>query len=250
MRTLLVVDDEKLMADGLSALLATTFAGRLQVLHCYSARQAVEIAAQTPVDLLVTDINMPDRSGLELHAELAQIRPEMQVIYLTGYSEFEYARTAVDQHAFAYVLKGEGDEVVISAVERVLSLWAEEDRETAPPPREAEKDTGEEAPEWMGELHAYIHAHLSEDLSLNRLAEFCHFHPVYLSRAYREATGSTLTDYIGGARLNLSRKLLRESRMSIGEIARCTGFATDNYFCRWFRKQTGMSPQSFRQKRN
>ncbi len=59
-------------------------------------------------------------------------------------------------------------------------------------------------------------------------------------------TGRTLSDHIGVVRLRKARELLRESRMTIGEIARCTGFATDNYFCRWFRKQTGESPQGYR----
>ena len=60
MQTLLIVDDEVLIAQGLHAMLAQAFAGRLQVLCCYSAAQALDIAEQTRVDILLTDINMPD----------------------------------------------------------------------------------------------------------------------------------------------------------------------------------------------
>ena len=239
MKTLLVVDDEKLIADGLRGMLAEALEGRVRVLCCYSAKEAVALAAEHPVDVLLTDINMPGRTGLELHDELRRFRPEVQAVYLTGYSDFEYARKALDQHAFAFLLKGEGDEVVIQTVEKALGFAGEEER--------MEKPSGEEAyPGWVQDLHDYIRSHLSEDLSLNHLAEYCHFHPVYLSRTYREATGKTLSEYLGTARLDKARELLRESRMSIGEIARCTGFATDNYFCRWFRKQTGESPQGYR----
>ena len=241
MKTLLVVDDEKLIADGLRAMLAEALEGQARVLCCYSAREAVNLAAENPVDVLLTDINMPNQTGLELHDELRRVRPEIQVIYLTGYSDFEYARKALDQHAFAFILKGEGDEFVIRTVEKALGFSEEKEEIPAGP--------GEDYPAWIQDLHEYIQRHLSEDLSLNSLAEYCHFHPVYLSRTYREATGKTLSEYLSMVRLNKARELLRESRMSIGEIARCTGFATDNYFCRWFRKQTGESPQGFRKAR-
>ena len=240
MQTLLIVDDEVLIAQGLQAMLAEAFAGRLQVLCCYSAAQALDIAEGTQVDILLTDINMPDTSGLELHEILRRKHPDCQVIYLTGYSDFEYARKALDQHAFAYVLKGEGDDFVISTVERAMKKEA---------PRQEPPSDPHAGTEWIEELHAYIQAHLNEDLSLNRLAEECHFHPVYLSRVYRENTGMTLSDYINQCRQEQAEQLLRNSRMTVLEISRLMGFATDNYFCRWFRKRTGISPHSFRNKK-
>ena len=105
-------------------------------------------------------------------------------------------------------------------------------------------------PEWVHHLRAYIRENLSRDLSLKCLAEICHFHPVYLSRTWRKLTGVTLSDYIGGVRLEKARTLLRESRISIVEISRRTGFTTSNYFCRWFRKQTGTSPLRYREKQS
>ena len=242
MKTLLVVDDEKLIADGLKAMLEESFRDRLHVECRYSAKEALALIAENPVDILLTDINMPNRTGLELHDEARNLRPDIRVVYLTGYSDFEYARKALDQHAFAYVLKGEGDDVVVRTVERALHEPEETGAET--PPAESEG-----MPEWIRRLHGHIRENLSQDLSLNSLAEFCHFHPVYLSRTYRELTGMTLSDYISGVRLEKARELLHKSRMNIGEIARCTGFATDNYFCRWFRKQTGESPQGYRKRK-
>ncbi|MBR5109780.1 MAG: response regulator [Clostridia bacterium] len=236
MRTLLIVDDEVMIADGLRAMLAEAFAGRLRVLRCYSAAQAMEIAGREAVDILLTDINMPDASGLELHKAFTEKQPGCRVIYLTGYSDFDYARKALDQHAFAYVLKGEGDDFVISTVERAMAADAEQ---TKPAPEENGAD-------WLPRLHEYIRAHLHEDLSLNRLAEYCHFHPVYLSRIYKETTGETLSDFINQARQEQAEHLLRNTRMTVLEISRFMGFATDNYFCRWFRKRVGVSPHAYR----
>ena len=52
--------------------------------------------------------------------------PMTRVIYLTGYSDFDYARRALKQRAFAYVLKSEGDQVLISTVERAVENLQEE----------------------------------------------------------------------------------------------------------------------------
>ena len=240
MKTLLIVDDELLIAEGLRDMLSEAFAGRLHVICCYSAAEALKISETACVSLLLTDIDMPDISGLELHALLRKKQPDCRVIYLTGYSDFSYARKAVDQHAFAYVLKGEGDDIVIQTIERALRE-VEGVTESVP---ETESGTQQA---WLMNLQAYIHANLASNLSLTQLAEQCHFHPVYLSRAYKEATGMTITDYISQVKLDKAKQLLRGSLYSVHEISELLGFASDNYFCRWFRKNTRRSPHSFRE---
>lgn len=243
MRTLLIVDDELLIADGLCELLARSFSGRLNVLCRYSAAAALQVAQAQPVDILLTDINMPNVSGLELHRSMQALHPSCLVIYLTGYSDFEYARTALDQHAYAYILKGEGDDVVISIVEQALSQLSGPEPEIG-----SDSETEDDGKDRIRFLQDYIRNHLNEDLSLNRLAEFSHLHPVYLSRVFKEITGITVGDFINRTRLEKVESLLKTSRLTVLEISRKLGFATDNYFCRWFRKQTGMSPHQYREK--
>ena len=245
MRTLMIVDDEMLIADGLRGMLAEAFRDRLNVVCCYSAATAMETAAKEPVDILLTDINMPNTTGLELHRAIRELHPGCRVIYLTGYSDFDYARTALAQQAFAYILKGEGDDVVTDTIEKALEKVNEEsETREAETPAEGDHDDGQDR---VSLLKEFIREHLNEDLSLNRLAEVCHFHPVYLSRVFKEATGMTVGDYIHQARLEKAEEMLKNSRMTVLEISREMGFATDNYFCRWFRKRTGISPHSYRE---
>ena len=266
MRTLLIVDDEMLIADGLRDMLAKAFDGQLNVLCRYSAAGALQVAEDIPVDVLLTDINMPNMSGLELHRALQARFPWCMAIYLTGYSDFEYARTALEQHAYAYILKGEGDDVVIHTVERALQQAEAVEKGRTDGAAEKQGDpgmegrTGDQAQErengegseagWsrIRDLQEYIRTHLNEDLSLNRLAEFSHFHPAYLSRMFKEMTGMTVGDFINRTRLEKAEGLLTRSRLTVLEISREMGFATDNYFCRWFRKRTGISPHTYREK--
>ena len=241
MRTLLIVDDEMLIANGLHDMISKAFDGRLRVLCCYSAASALEAAGRERIDLLLTDINMPGTTGLELHRLIRERHPDCWVIYLTGYSDFEYARTALEQQAFAFLLKGEGDDVVVQTLERALKKTDEEDQT-----EETEPEANAENKNRIELVQDYIANHLNEDLSLNRLSEVCHFHPVYLSRVFKEALGVTIGEYINLARLKKAKDLLMNSRLTVLEISREMGFTTDNYFCRWFRKSTGMSPHQYR----
>ncbi len=248
MRTLLIVDDEVLIAEGLRGMLAREFDGRLDVLCRYSGAAALQEAKERPIDILLTDINMPGITGLELHRSVQTLYPGCLAVYLTGYSDFDYARTALDQRAFAYILKGEGDDVVVSTVERALERLEAAEPAAGPGEKTAEGDAAarEENRERVAFLQEYITGHLNEELPLKRLAEVCHLHPVYLSRIFKETAGITVGDYINAARRKRAEDLLKNSRLTVLEISRETGFATDNYFCRWFKKKTGMSPEHYR----
>lgn len=126
MESLLIVDDEVIIADGLYHTLQEVFQDRLEVRRCYSCDEACAVLNRNRVDILLTDIEMPGASGLELHRMAARTLAMTRVIYLTGYSDFDYARRALKQRAFAYVLKSEGDKVIISTVERAVENLQEE----------------------------------------------------------------------------------------------------------------------------
>ena len=126
MLSLLVVDDEMIIAEGLYQMLQETFQDQLVVRRCYSVHEAQRIPETCRVDILMTDIEMPDISGLELHEWVRNRWPMVRVIYLTGYSDFDYARRALSQNAMAYVLKSEGDPVIVEAVQRAIQSVREE----------------------------------------------------------------------------------------------------------------------------
>lgn len=126
MMSLLVVDDEMIIADGLYQMLQDTFQDELVVRRCYSFFEAQRILEANHTDILLTDIEMPDVSGLELHRWVSSRWPMLRVIYLTGYSDFDYARQALQQQAMAYVLKSEGDGVIVQAVRAAIQSLREE----------------------------------------------------------------------------------------------------------------------------
>jgi two-component system response regulator YesN len=96
-------------------------------------------------------------------------------------------------------------------------------------------------------LHEYIHSNLDKDVSLVKLAELVYLNPAYLSRVYKQITGTNISDYIYNTRLSKAKKILRESNSKVQEIALAVGFESVAYFIRSFKKSTGMTPQEYRE---
>lgn len=95
-------------------------------------------------------------------------------------------------------------------------------------------------------VNAYIMEHLSEDLSMTVIGEVVGLHPSYLSRLYKKVTNLSLGQYITARRLDLAKELLADPSLRTQSIAEQTGLNTASYFTHFFKKNTGMTPQEYR----
>ncbi|HEU5097679.1 MAG TPA: response regulator, partial [Roseiflexaceae bacterium] len=121
---ILVVEDEPLALDDLLGMLAP-FADAHQIIGCASGAEALAAAKTAAPDLVITDIRMPEIDGLELVRRLKQQAPHLVAIVLSGYSEFEYARTGMRLGISDYLLKPVPTEALCQAVARGLDAAAD-----------------------------------------------------------------------------------------------------------------------------
>lgn len=98
-------------------------------------------------------------------------------------------------------------------------------------------------------ITGYIHAHYTEDLSLETLSQKFFISSCYLSHQFRDVTGFTLTDYIQMTRVRNVQTLLINTQMPITEAALACGFTSFSQFNRVFQKHIGISPTKYRQTR-
>ena len=97
-------------------------------------------------------------------------------------------------------------------------------------------------------LEKYIQQNIGDELTLTKLASVIHLNPCYLSRYYRKVRGSNLSDFIKNMKIERSKNLLLCTNRKIGDIAIELGFESQSYFCKVFKKNTGVSPIEFRRK--
>lgn len=95
-----------------------------------------------------------------------------------------------------------------------------------------------------------LECHYKDGLySLNAAAEHLHLTPAYLSKVFKTRMGKTFTEYLNEIRIDEAKKLLRDSNSDIAEISLLCGFNSANYFCKVFKKFTGVSASDYREGR-
>jgi len=125
----LLIDDEDYVLDYLESEVPWTSIGIAKVYRASSAKDALDILGQASFSIIVTDIRMPEISGLELLSILQRNYPETKVIILSGYSDFSYAVKALQHGAADYLLKPATVDEVVVCLKRLLVKIEDEKRQ-------------------------------------------------------------------------------------------------------------------------
>ncbi len=98
----------------------------------------------------------------------------------------------------------------------------------------------------VNRVKKYIGNNISEELTRVQLADFVYLSPDYLSRVFKQETGMQLTEYIAQKRIQGAKRLLKETDMSIGDIAFAVGYSNWAYFSKVFREKCQETPAQYR----
>lgn len=119
MLNIIIADDHTVVRHGLKEIL-TRELGRVKIAEARDAREATDLLVQEKWDLILLDINMPGRSGLEVLGDARQLCPGAAVLVLSAYPEKEFAVRAFKLGAAGYLNKQSAFDELITAVKRVL----------------------------------------------------------------------------------------------------------------------------------
>lgn len=119
MYKVLLVDDEELDLEGMKRFIPWDDLGMEVVDGVNNALSACEIIKNEDIDILVSDVNMPYMSGLELARIALEHKPNIRIIFVSGYQEFSYVQEALSLKAYSYVLKPMNDKELISSLLKV-----------------------------------------------------------------------------------------------------------------------------------
>lgn len=103
--SIVVADDEQELREAICSLIDWEALGFRLVGSAGNGLDALELVERLQPDLLLTDIRMPFISGTELARQVRELQPLIQVAFLSGYDDFEYAQSGIDSRVIAYLLK-------------------------------------------------------------------------------------------------------------------------------------------------
>jgi len=119
MTRVLIADDHQVVRHGLRQILQDEFK-EFHIGEANDSAQAVELVASQPWDLVLLDINMPGRGGLDALAEIRRLRPKLPILVLSAAPEAEYAVRALKAGAAGYINKQFASDELIVAVRKVM----------------------------------------------------------------------------------------------------------------------------------
>lgn len=115
----LIVDDEKIICEGLCAMIPWANFGFLNPDTTSNGAKALQMLKETAYDLLITDIRMPTMDGLTLCRHVHTQYPDCAIIIMSGYSDFEYAQQAIEYGVRCYLLKPVDENKLMAHLEKL-----------------------------------------------------------------------------------------------------------------------------------
>nr|MCR5157272.1 response regulator [Butyrivibrio sp.] len=105
MRTVMVVEDEKLIRQGIATMIKRTGVPVDEVIECPNGVKAMEVLREKKVDVVFTDIRMPKMNGIELVQAMKELDSPPIAIAVSGYDDFSYAVEMMRNGVREYILK-------------------------------------------------------------------------------------------------------------------------------------------------
>lgn len=239
---ILAVDDEVMVRSFIKAVVDKEKLPVSLFSEANNGLDAVWLARELKPDLIFMDIRMPDVDGIGAAEKILADSPEVNIVIISAYGEFEYARSAFRVGVSDYLLKPIRPSDICKSVKRVAALLEEKtDTSTV-------KDV--KMSEMAQKMKSYINDNLGRQLYLKNMAKAMFMSPFHLSRTFKRLTGQTIVDFIHEQRLTKAEELLLITPLNVTEIAGEVGFNDAAYFSTCFKNKTGMSPTQYRKKQD
>ncbi|MBD5550495.1 MAG: response regulator [Lachnospiraceae bacterium] len=118
---LLIVDDESTMRKGIAEFMNWNSIDCEVAGTASDGLEAIAFLREQDADIIITDIKMPEADGLDVAKYVYENCPEKKVILLTGYADFEYAKTAIQYNVSAFILKPTNKKELFEAVQTAMN---------------------------------------------------------------------------------------------------------------------------------
>ena len=263
MLKVVLIDDEPIIVEGLSRSVDWTKFQCRVVGTANDGMSGKKLIEEMSPDLVFLDICMPEIDGLSMIAAVKSQFPNLQVCVLTGYRDFDYAQTAIRLGVCRFLLKPSNMEEIEEAIYAMAEKVKVRQGVMEPSEDNMDESHGlqEKAVSGEGEQEellssassfivknalAYIEENYDKKLKLSDVAEKTYVSQWHLSKLLNKHTGKNFSEILNSVRIEKAKEMLADPSRRIGEISDEIGFLDVAHFSKVFKRQMGMSANSYR----
>jgi len=250
MYRILIIEDEELIRKGMRYATDFEQLGCVVVGEASNGEEGVEKIRELLPDILITDINMPLKTGIDMLKETSEYG--YSAIVISGYDEFEYAREAMKYGVSEYLLKPIDPDELKEALDRAKlqrdmrrRYNTVKQQENALVHTSVLHDYSSIEDQVVEKMIAYIRKHYGHKIIMADLSQELNYSEALLNRRFKEYTSYTFNDYLNRYRIQKAIELMKENTHYLYDIAVLCGFSDYKYFSTVFRKYVDCSPNEF-----
>lgn len=244
MRTLIIVEDESEIRNGLVELIPWAEIGFEVTASFENGTQAINWLRRHHVDVVVTDIMMPNGTGLDVAEMLSREQRMEMIVFYSAFQDFRYAQLGIKYGVKRYITKDMG-------YQELIDVFREAKRDLDLAYHHAAAKVSEELPQEsadaVGSLMRYLQKNY-RNATLQSAAEVVRMNPSYLSTYIKKHLNENFKAILTRIRMEKAYELLSDPTYRVADVCRMVGYHDDRMFIRCFRQQYGVTPGEFRKR--
>ncbi len=247
--SVIVAEDETLLLDNLIGKINRLNIGFEVVGKAQTGIQAFNLIEELNPDLLITDIKMPVMDGLTLIEKVNNLYPFTKFVITSGFSDFEYAKKAIQFQVSEYLLKPVDEEELKIALTKIKHSF---ESERSVDCEIFNHDLAYSESEDIAEvLRAYLVQNYNTELNLSSIASNMNYSSSYLTKIFQERYETSPNKFIISMRICKAKEFLTHSpELTVSQIGEIVGYEDQGYFSRIFKKYCGLSPTAYRDEKD
>ena len=228
----LIVDDDSIFREEFK----DCFEDHYDITEAASGAEALKIlSGPNELDLVVLDVRMPGMSGLEVLKKIRKAAPEIGIVILTGHSSKDVAIEALRSRADSYIEKPFDIDKAREILDSVLDSG-----------KKGGKSPDVDAEDRLERVKRYLQRNCFKKVSLEDAADAVCVSPKYLSKIFKERTGTGFSEYKLKIKAEEAKKLLKTTAYNVDQISGKLGYENTESFIRLFKRMTGRTPAQYR----
>lgn len=247
---ILVADDEPIERMVVIKKLRQFFPDELEIFEAVNGREAVAVFEKEDCQIALLDIEMPGINGLEAAEKIRETKKPCEIIFLTAFDEFSYAKRAISVKALDYLLKPAVEEELTACMEEAMSLAQSRKESNVKILRDVNADDEKidnlKLKKTAELMKAYLQEHYHEDMALQDVAGYFHYSDAHFCKVFKQCFDKSFVIYLSEFRIEKAKELLADVSENVKDISRKVGYRDSNYFAKVFKRIVGVTPSEYR----